>query len=1036
MNKFNSPFIKKGYHRLPYIVLLFCFPLVSIPLRGQTNEISLDVPRIVPVSPAVTAMEKYQSYPVSHCTGIPDITIPLYEIVAGDVTIPVTLSYHASGLKPKEQSGIAGTGWSLNLEPSVRRQVNGLPDDALYGWFNRFDSWNTRPTDKLKLFKYYEDKTDNKHDTQPDKFTYKLPHSSGSGYFSLRQSPLVTIPRNEDIVKYDANGDLSITDEKGLKYTFGSAYEKCDIFGSYDSYVTRWLCSSIKSARNPKQELVSFSYQVIPYLWHPNTFYNLDNKLIFSDSDYASYHRAIMIEEYGHSFRYYRIEAGINPKTTLKEISQTSAGTTFSSSCSHVSGHMSIALLTNAYFMGNRLSASYKTVGNTTEDTHSTVLDEMEVRDEHDGMIRKIKFYITSYNDRTSLTKLDSLRISAPGVEDRTYTFCYNSPSSVPSLHTTSVDHWGFYNGSREGKTVPNLRHSMFLEVNGQLSTKPYTIDYAGADREPHAEYAQIGVLNMITNPQGIQTRFTYEGNYGLFYKRDYAPDECCYLHPVGGIRVALIESYDPQTRKRINKAYKYGLRDLTNLDNEINWGGGAIKHIVTQRDYCSSMAIKVKDRSTGVIAHEDFTIYNSMPVSNITFNNGSAVMYNTVSEEVYGSTDNVLLTTMYNYEVDMHHWFGVLDWDRDDPANSVRDFIKNSLTENIKNLFRPEPYLSHELPDEFMTSYGNSNQMYGKLLYTEYYRDGKMIERVENIYKSYWNSRGNFQITIPEKRIIVDPNVMVENDISMDGIYHIHDYVLDAFCDRLLDKVIRKKYYSVGKHETVSTTEQQYEYNYNGNVAGKSIKPHKMKTIGSDKVITEDQYDYLPGYPAILSCHKHTEGNNFCESRILFKSESCLPEKIQWRTDCLGEYRDEVIYQCYDGNNNATEIVGKDGIPVSFIWSYQNRFPIARIENATIAEVYAVLNMSQSEADACAASNTIPNGIWDRINSLRGKLPDSQVTTYDYLPLHGVAIVVDPNNVTTKFSYDSYSRLTEGYFLDEDSRKVMLQKFVYHFGK
>ena len=90
-------------------------------------------------------MEKYRSYPVDYCTGVPNITIPLYEIVAGDITIPVSLSYHASGLKPKERSGLAGTGWTLNLEPSIMREVKGLADSDTYGWFNTRKAQRTLP---------------------------------------------------------------------------------------------------------------------------------------------------------------------------------------------------------------------------------------------------------------------------------------------------------------------------------------------------------------------------------------------------------------------------------------------------------------------------------------------------------------------------------------------------------------------------------------------------------------------------------------------------------------------------------------------------------------------------------------------------------------------------------------------------------------------------------------------------------------------------------------------------------------------------
>ena len=66
--------------------------------------------RIVPISPEASSMERNQSYPVDYCTGVPSITIPLYEIVAGEVTIPITLSYHASGQQQEYQMGNLGYG--------------------------------------------------------------------------------------------------------------------------------------------------------------------------------------------------------------------------------------------------------------------------------------------------------------------------------------------------------------------------------------------------------------------------------------------------------------------------------------------------------------------------------------------------------------------------------------------------------------------------------------------------------------------------------------------------------------------------------------------------------------------------------------------------------------------------------------------------------------------------------------------------------------------------------------------------------------
>lgn len=50
---------------------------------------------------------------------------------------------------------------------------------------------------------------------------------------------------------------------------------------------------------------------------------------------------------------------------------------------------------------------------------------------------------------------------------------------------------------------------------------------------------------------------------------------------------------------------------------------------------------------------NEYLTVYHSMPVSNITFRNGSPVMYNIVSEEILGG--GISQKTVYYYDVDAH---------------------------------------------------------------------------------------------------------------------------------------------------------------------------------------------------------------------------------------------------------------------------------------------------------------------------------------------------------------------------------------------
>ena len=108
--------------------ILFLFAIVSGICYSQTTPFTL--PRVIPSSPVATEMTKYINYPVDLSNGLVKISIPLYEIVDGDIKIPITLNYHASGLKPNMRSNDwLENGWSLNTGPTLSRNINGGADE-------------------------------------------------------------------------------------------------------------------------------------------------------------------------------------------------------------------------------------------------------------------------------------------------------------------------------------------------------------------------------------------------------------------------------------------------------------------------------------------------------------------------------------------------------------------------------------------------------------------------------------------------------------------------------------------------------------------------------------------------------------------------------------------------------------------------------------------------------------------------------------------------------------------------------------------
>ena len=81
-------------------------------------------------SPNVAALGLYGEIPVSKFTGMPDISVPIYEVPVGDFKLPFSLHYHAAGIRPDQHPGWVGMGWNLNTGGVVSRTVKGKPDDC------------------------------------------------------------------------------------------------------------------------------------------------------------------------------------------------------------------------------------------------------------------------------------------------------------------------------------------------------------------------------------------------------------------------------------------------------------------------------------------------------------------------------------------------------------------------------------------------------------------------------------------------------------------------------------------------------------------------------------------------------------------------------------------------------------------------------------------------------------------------------------------------------------------------------------------
>ncbi len=143
-----------------------------------TDNINRVMPKPVPTSPNVASLGKFGDYKVSYFSGLPDISIPILEVKSGSLSVPITLSYHASGVKPTDVASWVGMGWALSAGGQVSRSVRGKPDEEYYS----ANALNPNPQNcgapGTGTFHYLRYAATGVTDKDPDVFSYAFPRGS------------------------------------------------------------------------------------------------------------------------------------------------------------------------------------------------------------------------------------------------------------------------------------------------------------------------------------------------------------------------------------------------------------------------------------------------------------------------------------------------------------------------------------------------------------------------------------------------------------------------------------------------------------------------------------------------------------------------------------------------------------------------------------------------------------------------------------------------------------------------------------------
>lgn len=497
---------------------------------------------VVPQSPNAASLGKYGEVPVGMYTGIPSISIPIYEINTGKLKLPITLSYHAGGIKVEEIASWVGLGWSISTGGQVTRQVRGAPDESANGYlttYRKIYEYEQMTTNQKK--DYLRDVLHYDYDSEPDIFSYSAGSLSGSFFFDTTGN-FITIPLSK--VSISGVNGFVIADVDGTLYHFtvpetttSSSISNGALSGNPSSSVSAWLLSKIVSATGT--DSINFEYEQ-----------NVTNFTSFSSQT-----------------KYYSYQ---NDGSACNK-----QPVTYNSANSVLGYRLKKILFKNGEILFNKETTMRKDVPD------DNALESVVVRSENNSYYKKLVFhhhyaqsmgapgeYNPAYKEYYRLV-LDSISLMDNGATAiNKYKFDYASPDQLPNRMSFSQDYWGYFNGANNGNDfVPPAFHNFGLWSN--------PVYVPGANRNPSESYSKNGTLTSITYPTGGTTTFTYEGNRALTLKQVGGSAETTGSVSVGStINGGTIFTSDTFTIRRCEQGQQYAAVQV-NLNNS-NCGNGA----------------------------------------------------------------------------------------------------------------------------------------------------------------------------------------------------------------------------------------------------------------------------------------------------------------------------------------------------------------------------------------------------------------------------------------------------------------------------
>jgi hypothetical protein len=1056
--------------------LMLCFYLGMAQTSGS---------KPVTASPEAYALMKMVNYPVNLNTGIPDISIPFYQAESGDLKLSVGISYHAGGFKTDERSTSVGLGWSMSNDLQIVRSVNGLDDFKSQGGYLANTKMKTYYRDYGSCiscdYPFFESVPYPEYnigqlafgvvDGMPDKFSYRLLNKSGSFYFVKSNDgtgySILPVPYENIKIKYD-DGRFIITDTDGTVYYFGApgssdisntanyAFEAT--WSNSEAIKTAWKCVEIQNAS--RTEKISFTYKPKTVITSAKAVENIE---YYNNPDPSTIGPGLILNnqpvypgttEYEHLLTQYPFYALSSPKYMVNYVDRSVfylpyldnnnqvVNRTFTNPGSHVTGYSSV----------NGIAPYQITFrGGTITFDGTDKLNSIVIRDPSGNEIKTVEFnsdytaaqnmtYAKQYNgpDFQGTLYLNRIRMKNQLEEFETYGFVYQK--ACFGDHIKGSNAWGYANiGTNESWTngpvgVPPQK----ITQKFQKSTYSPGTDYVdnvifniGGGNEMADESGLFrGLLKRIIYPTGGYADFDLEPNLYKETVHDYS-GSYPLVQMGGGLRIRSITLRDGKTSKlQSQKYYRYG---------ELEEGLGLVwnspprtflpdKYAYDGYSYSQNMIYYRNSNSTtcynkgclSAFLKETKTTYLPASSLNYAYPNGSPIYYTRVTEyesDLGVQTGKKVHTFYPPSQFDVNGNITTIVSGTNVPllvAEGLRGAQASIIDYRFENgsykfiHSKHFNYIKYERPEQSRVAYAFTKNIYVPV--------GGNIGPNIDFYNptTSWGAGGvsigsnfvygGYGLPSAKLLLIAEKEKWVNNT---DTLFTSTQYTYDK-----LPYLQPTKITTTNSRGQQISTSYKYAYDFPGVSIYDQMKSDNVNMISQpvEQVVTNESQSKqlsrtLTNYAVI------NQGTGFIAPVTIQKSVNAGPLET------------EMAFK-YNGNANLIEMTGKDGVPKSYLWGYNYKYPIAEFTGIDYSTATSSINVADLQ------NITDEEQLKTTLSGLRVANPAAIVTTYTYKPLRGVSSITSANGSTKSYVYDTYGRLQivknhNGYVLEKHGYKM-----------